>query len=145
MGYNNNFEYGEKVLFPNFATGFITTVGYAYLFAMIACKPFGWFARKFILPKQGEGMPLADLEKGYLTIYGEGTGVKGNKVNSVMHFPKDPGYLETARMLCESGLVFVFDNDQVKVGGGMWNTAQFGKPLLKRLEKEGTQFRFYNP
>ena len=63
-----------------------------------------------------------------------------------MTFDKDPGYWETARMLGESGLCFVFDNDKLKVGGGMHTTASgLGQVLLDRLVATGTGFRFYNP
>jgi len=47
-------------------------------------------------------MTEKDLEKGYLNVYGESLGTDGKKLHSVMHFPKDPGYLETARMLSET-------------------------------------------
>jgi hypothetical protein len=36
-------------------------------------------------------------------VRGEGIGVKGNRVESIFYLPKDPGYLETSRMLVESG------------------------------------------
>jgi len=63
-----------------------------------------------------------------------------------MTFKGDPGYRETARMLGEAGLCFVFNNDELKLGGGMHTTASgLGKVLLKRLVDSGTTFDFYNP
>ena len=40
-----------------------------------------------------------------------------------MTFPDDPGYRDTARMLVESGLCFVLNQNEIKVGGGFWTTA----------------------
>ena len=63
-----------------------------------------------------------------------------------MHFYTEPAYVDTARMLAESGLCFVFNNDEIEVGGGFWTPASgLNKILLKRITKTGTDFRFYDP
>jgi len=40
-----------------------------------------------------------------------------------MTFPDDPGYRDTARLLVESAMCFVFNEKEIKVGGGCWTTA----------------------
>jgi len=60
--------------------------------------------RQYILPKPGEGPSEKESENYFLRIYGYGEGSKGSNVKSTLYFPNDPGYVDTARMLVETGL-----------------------------------------
>jgi short subunit dehydrogenase-like uncharacterized protein len=54
----------------------------------------------------------------------------------------DPGYGETAKMLSESALCLAFDADVPAPGGGQWTPAiALGRPLLRRLQAAGIEFR----
>jgi len=54
----------------------------------------------------------------------------------------DPGYGETAKMLGESALALVFDDDLPQRGGGQWTPAlALGQPLIDRLVDAGIEFR----
>jgi short subunit dehydrogenase-like uncharacterized protein len=146
LGWGNGLKYSEKMIFSNFMVGYSYYLGILFLACALECSLIGWFFRNYVLPKPGQGPNEHELQTGFLNVYGEATGENGAKVNSVMTFNKDPGYWETARMLGESGLCFVFDNDKLKVGGGMHTTASgLGQVLLDRLVATGTGFRFYDP
>ena len=62
-----------------------------------------------------------------------------------MYFPVDPGYMDTARMLVESGLVLALEGNKVKVGGGVWTPASCqGELLIHRLVETGCSFYVEN-
>merc|ERR1712194_518478 len=146
LGWGDKLKYTEKMVFSNFMMGYSFYINLMYLACALENKMIGWVFRNYVLPKQGEGASDEFLQSGFLNVYGQAVGNNGAKVNSVMSFDKDPGYLETARMLGESGLCFVFDNEKLSLGGGMHTTASgLGKVLLDRLVATGTQFRFYDP
>ena len=54
VGYGNNIEYGEKILYKNFIDFYEQTLGLLYFASILLCKPLWLLARKFILPRQGE-------------------------------------------------------------------------------------------
>ena len=146
VGYNTSLEYGEKFLYKNFMILYLYKVLYLIFFSLFDCKPLGCLVRKYLLPTSGESLPIADIKECRLNLWAEGTGTNGQKLYSEFHLHKEPGYTETARMLAESGLCFIFNNDQIKVGGGFWTPAgALNSVLLKRLMKTGTEYRFYNP
>ena len=146
VGYGDNIEYGEKKISENFRGMFSEVLSLLTFVPCIMCKPIRFLTNKFILPKSGEVMELAKPGKHYLSIWAEGTGTEGKKLYNEMHFYKEPGYVETARMLAESGLSFVFNNDEIEVGGGFWTPASaLNKVLLRRITETGTDFGFYDP
>jgi len=70
-------------------------------------------------------------------VKGEAVGRKGNRALCTFYLSKDPGYMETSKMLVEAGLCLV-DNTNIPVGfippgGGL------GDKLLDRLRKAGMQ------
>jgi short subunit dehydrogenase-like uncharacterized protein len=146
LGYKDGLKYSEAAILASPFMGYVMYVVLAILGTIPFCPPLSWVARKFVLPKQGEG-PSEEVQKtGFLEIVGEGKGDKGSVVNCVSTFKGDPGYSQTARMLGETGLCFVFNNEELRLGGGMHTTASgLGKVLLKRLTDTGTTFNFYNP
>jgi len=58
----------------------------------------------------------------FLRVHGYATGTNGTKVRAKLYFPNDPGYVDTARMLIETGLSF---RDEVvkDVPGGFHTSA----------------------
>lgn len=134
-------------MYPNFVKGFMAYLAYAYFGLALIFKPFGRLIRAYVLPKPGQGPTEHELENGHLNVFGEGTGTDGKVVNCVLTFSKDPGYKETARMLVESGLCFIFNEKEMKnVSGGFWTSAScFGEVILNRLIATGSTFNFYNP
>ena len=146
VGYRNKLEYSENTIYENFSHMQKDSLSRHTFAACVMCKPVRQFARKHFLPAPGKVMELGKPAKPYLSIWAEGTGSKRKKLFSEMHFHKEPGYVESARMLAESGLSFVFNNDEITVGGGFHTPASaLNNVLLKRITKTGTDFGFYDP
>jgi len=146
LGWKDGISYSEAQVFPSPFMAYVLYAVFAMLFTSAACPPLAWFFRRFIIPQPGQGPDQDMLDNGYLRVLVEGRGDKGSVVNGVTTFKGDPGYRETARMLGESGLCFVFNNEELKLGGGMWTTASgLGNVLMKRLKDTGTTFDWYNP
>ena len=74
-----------------------------------------------------------------MRVYGYAQGEKGTRAQSKLYFPIDPGYIDTARMLVESGLCLSLEEDIKKVPGGYHTTSSaLGNTLLKRLCDTGS-------
>jgi short subunit dehydrogenase-like uncharacterized protein len=65
------------------------------------------------------------------------------EASAYFYFPKDPGYIDTARIVGECGLCFVFEKEKITRPGGMWTPSScFGDVILDRLVKSGSEFEF---
>ncbi len=78
---------------------------------MLMFPPFRWLLRKYVLPKPGEGATREEQKKFFLRLHGYGTGSQGTKVKATLYYPNDPGYVDTARMMVESALCTIFEED----------------------------------
>jgi len=134
-------SYSETQLKPDFKTAVVDffqfVLGVTALLNPLTAKPV-----KNILPKPGEGPSRSNMERGYLTVSGIATGSKQTQVESVMYFPRDAGYRDTARMLSESALSLALEESKLPVeGGGFFTPANgMGDVLLNRLCQTGTKF-----
>jgi len=138
--------YREVAVLPDFKTAFVSHFGFI-MFSSLLFNPFTRFLlKKYALPKPGEGPGLGAMEnEHYLSVLGEGVGVRGNRVRSTMYFPKDAGYMETARMLVEAGLALALDEKSLpkEYGGGFWTpSTALGDVLMKRLLDTGTTYEY---
>lgn len=134
-------EYKEWALNPDFKTAFSGWIGTIIFGSMLFNPVTRIIVEKFMIPKPGEGPSMEAMENDhFFCLYGEGLGVKGNRVESVMYFPKDPGGLETARMLVEAALCLSLqENDLPAKHGGFWTPATaMGDVLMRRLLASGT-------
>jgi len=110
------------------------------------CPPLKWILRAFVLPKPGAGPSMNYMTNAYLKLTGFATGSRGHRAKSVMYFPVDAGYLDTARMLVESGLCLALRSEREKItsaahssmGGVYTPAACLGEVLLQRLVDSGT-------
>lgn len=146
LGYSPKMVYSEGLTF----TSLVNAINfYLYLMILATClvlKP----VRKIllqseILPNPGQGPTPDQMREHYFIIHSEGTTTKGNKIKLKTTFDRDIGYLDTARMLAETGLCFVFDSDTSKVSdkGGLYSPAAvMGLGLSERLGCTGTTFEF---
>lgn len=95
------------------------------------------------LPKPGEGPSEEFMAKGYLVVTGVATAMDGKTTaTSVMKFPVDPGYKDTARMVVESALTLALDSKKLAdpKGGVFTPGCCQGAALLDRLCATGTSF-----
>eukprot|EP00980_Cylindrotheca_fusiformis_P019167 scaffold6501_cov98-Cylindrotheca_fusiformis.AAC.1 len=135
-------SYREVVYNPDRKTAFCNTFGTVFLVTAFL-NPLTAKLMSYVLPSPGQGPSMkAMIEDSYGAIYGKGTGTKGSKVESLIYFDKCPGYLETGRMLVESGLSLALSEDSLSSsGGGFFSPAYgLGKVLLDRMVETGTHF-----
>jgi short subunit dehydrogenase-like uncharacterized protein len=137
LGYNpdGTLVYSEGQVFPDFWTALISVLGLLIVLPVLFIPPLR--AQLFLAP--GTGPSRSALERGFLRIQGKGTGDKGTIVRTDMYFPRDAGYIDTARMLVECGVLLA---QSKKGGGGGFHTpaSAFGSSLIDRLKLGGTVF-----
>ena len=89
------------------------------------------------MPAPGEGPDRATMEDGYLVLHGLGvmrklsTDKEELHVRSTFRFNKDIGYLYTAALVVESGILLL--ESTTKHGGVLTPAATFGNQLTKRI------------
>ena len=136
IGYSKEFKYGDAMLQQESLSGWmkqmgstIVTAGYIYVPSV-----FGYF-----VPKPGEGPSREDMENGFLKLHGFGTMVDkdGNskKLTSKFTFNKDTGYLYTAVLLVETGMLLVEKYGSL-AGGCKTPASALGNDLTQRILKE---------
>ena len=89
------------------------------------------------LPQPGEGPDRQTMEEGYMTLHGRGVMIKNGKetvLHSKFHFNKDIGYLYTAALLAETGMVLLEKLGKVR-GGVMTPAVALGSDLTQRILK----------
>ena len=97
--------------------------------------------RRFLY-QPGEGPTRAELEASFLTLHGRGvmvdpTSGAETELSSTYHFDEDTGYLDTAKMLVEAGIMLARGEGSGSIGGGVATPAVvLGAALTKRLEVE---------
>ena len=84
-------------------------------------------------------LPAPDMDAGYLKLHGRGRMVDGagkeTPLKSTYHFPLDTGYLMTAQMLVETGMVLL-EKAKAGPGGVLTPAAALGSDIVARLDKE---------
>ena len=139
LNYGGNIKYSEATVYPSFMAGFVTIITSVYLVCAFFFPPLLWVLKKFVLPKPGQGPSQSQLDAGFLGVTCFAKGSRGGTASFQIYFPNDPGYVDTARMLVESGLALALENEQLPRRGGIWTPAPcLGRVLLKRLESTGT-------
>jgi short subunit dehydrogenase-like uncharacterized protein len=138
-----NISYTESMLCPDFKSAL---VGYLAVFVLfsLAANPLTRPLLNRAIPSPGDGPDAERMESShFLCVYGAGEGEKGNRVETCLYFPKDPGCVETARMMVESALCLALQEDQLKCNkGGFWTPATaLGDVLMDRLLKTGASFQ----
>jgi len=97
--------------------------------------PLKWFMRSFVLPKPGGGPDRETMENGFLNLVAYATGSKGTKAKVELYFPKDPGYMDTGRMVAEAGLALGLEESSLEQKGGYLSPACLGKTYLRRQNR----------
>lgn len=73
------------------------------------------------------------MDAGWLRVHARGKTGNGSSVKGTWYFPKDTGYLQTAHMLVECGLLLLAKN----AGAGVLSpAAAFGDACAKRMDQE---------
>lgn len=132
----------EGTLHYDWKSALVDTVRLLVMLTMVVCPPIAavllWLK---LLPAPGEGPARRKLDRMWLRVVGTGVGAGGTRIDSVLYNPRDPGYLDTARMLVESGLCLAVDRAELPAGGGCLTPGfALGIVLLRRLQRGGTEF-----
>lgn len=134
---NEKLVYRESLMSKDWKTAFLNWFGLIAYGTVLFTPIRGW-----VIPKPGEGPSRKSMEAGYLTVAGYGVGSKGNIVETLLYFPRETGYLDTARMLMESGLCLALNKKDLPVNKGGFYTPStgMGDALMTRLCKTGCMF-----
>ena len=135
-------KYSEIAVYPDFKTAFVSYFNLVLLFTGIL-NPVSKALFAKVLPKPGEGPEFETMENdSFLTVTCVGTGKSGRKLQSSIYFPRDAGYMDTARMTVESALAMALEETKLPMEGGGFFSPGFalGDVLLGRLQKTGTTY-----
>ena len=136
--YASEFIYDEAVLTKDGNEGKKNAkrvgMGTALAGAVLAIPPLLWLARKFFLPKPGEGPSPEEQRNGFFDIRMHGRTDNGDTIMVKVTGDRDPGYGSTAKMLSQAAISLHRDVDKHAIGGGFWTPASvFGEGLMQRL------------
>ena len=141
LGYASSFTYSERALREEKFADRMSQKLFTYKVGAAILSPtlFGG-----LVPKPGEGPSREDMDAGYLKLHGRGRMVerdgKETPLKSTYHFPLDTGYLMTAQMLVEAGMVLL-EKAKAGRGGVLTPAAALGSDIVARLDKElGAKF-----
>jgi len=145
LGYNAALTYSEAMLRN---TSFFDTLRDTAYQALVAGAIYMPALFKHFLPGPGQGPPRETLDEGYLVVHGRGkmkdsaSGAE-TPLTGTFRFEQDTGYLCTARMLVESGVLL---RELADAGGGsgvgvVTPAVAFGSSIKDRcVEKIGATF-----
>jgi short subunit dehydrogenase-like uncharacterized protein len=136
LEYAPSLVYSDLMLRSPSLTGWLADTAYSALVgaAIFAPTLFGRF-----LPKPGEGPTREAMDKGFLIVHGRGkmTPTGGGPelaVRTKFTFNEDAGYLDTAKMLIESGMVLISDGE--RPAGVLTPAAALGSEIVRRIVRE---------
>eukprot|EP00536_Pseudo-nitzschia_multiseries_P010537 jgi/Psemu1/203535/e_gw1.324.28.1 len=147
-------SYKEQLLLPDFSTALDGILGLVVFFTALMNPVTGSLLENYLVTKPGDGPGLKEMTEDYfLAVTGTAYGSKGSVYQSLLYFDKDPGYLETSRMVVECALCLALEEDTVsehlaealedpKQGGFFTPGFALRNTLLERLVDTGCQYEF---
>lgn len=151
-------SYKEQLLLPDFKTALDGVLTLLMFFTSLM-NPLTLGLIENLITQPGDGPELVAMEEDYfLAVTGTARGSKGTVIQSLLYYNKDPGYLETARMVVESALSLALEEEAVSenlraarvepssdattgvVGGFFAPGFALRKTLLKRLVDTGCHY-----
>ena len=143
--YGIDFKYSEVSSYKKGLSGFLKAmvmfIGLVLIQISLKVRPLLWFLRKFFLPLPGEGPSKLIRDNGFfkLDIIGSMDNIK--RIRFTVTGEGDPGYSATAKMITESALSILLDQDRTpKVSGVLTPAAGIGVVLAERLNEKGFNF-----
>ena len=145
------FKYGKKFIYTEVTSFQKGIIGYLKSYSMLiflgltkflmSFKPTFWLLKNFYLPSPGEGPDREKRDNGFFKILLNGY-VDGSHISCTVTGDKDPGYSGTAKMLTESALSVILNNEEIPKKFGILTPASaIGKILIKRLKTKGIIFK----
>tara|TARA_B100000900_G_scaffold6559_1_gene5555 strand:- start:105 stop:770 length:666 start_codon:yes stop_codon:yes gene_type:complete len=146
FSYGDNFRYNELSSFDKGLKGFLKActmlMTLVFLQFSMGSNLLLWILKKTIFPKPGEGPSKDKMQNGFFKLKIIGS-TNENQKNSVTVFGNsDPGYSATAKMLTESALSTLLNQNKIpKKYGVLTPAAGIGLTLIQRLEGKGIVFK----
>jgi len=137
--YGHDFKYEEALLCGN---GFIGRLKAIFirlgLGMLMAAKPGTLLKTTFdwLMPKPGEGPDEQSRNAGYFKYLIFAQGLQGDQTVVEVHGDKDPGYGCTSKMLAESAVDLIFDEQLPEIYGVLTPSVALGDNFFMRLEKK---------
>ena len=136
--YGKDFRYEEATLVGDGWSGRLKAhaeaLGFGAFGMAVAIPPTRRLLKRYVLPAPGEGPSQETVEGGHWEIVLVGKHDEGGVIKTRVAGVGDPSAMSSSRMLIESALCLLRDEDQITVGGGSWTPeSALGEPLLARL------------
>ena len=146
FSYGKNFKYNEMYSFEKGMSGFLKAstmlMILAFLHFSMRSNLVLWMLKKTIFPKPGEGPLKSKMQSGFfnLKIIGSINEIPKNSVTVLGD--SDPGYSATAKMLTESAICILLNENNIPNKYGVLTPASgIGLALLERLKGKGISFK----
>lgn len=138
LGYGDSFKFGDAKLDDPSIVNNLKETFWKLVYGVAIYGPKA--LQKYILPEPGDGPTRQTMEEGWMKLWGKGHYQKEGEENkehipvyTLFHFKKDIGYLMTAELLVETGMLLL-ERDASTLGGGVLTpAAAFGGELRKRI------------
>ena len=145
FSYGENFRYNELSSFDKGISGFLKActmlIILAFLQFSMRSNLLLWLLKKTIFPKPGEGPSKGKMQRGFfkLRIVGSINEMQKNSITIIGD--SDPGYSATAKMLTESAICILLNENKIPKKYGVLTPASgIGLILIERLMEKGISF-----
>lgn len=143
MGYSKEFQYGDAAVkqqsWSAWVKNLTSTIAVgATIYAPSFLKSH---VQQVLMPQSGEGPTREDMENGFLKLHAiaevreKDPSKPTRTLEALFEFRKDTGYLYTAALLCETGLLLVEKYGSL-AGGCVTPAVALGGALTERILKE---------
>ena len=145
FSYGENFSYSEVYSFKKGLSGFFNAVIMLIMLASLQLsmkvRPLLWILRKIVFPKPGEGPSNQKRIDGFFKLKIIGLNNNIQKISITIIGDSDPGYSATAKMLTESSLSILLNNEKIPDNYGVLTPASgIGLVIIDRLKDKGITF-----
>jgi len=146
FSYGENFRYNELSSFDKGLNGFLKACTMLMILAFLqfsmGSKLLLWILKKTIFPKPGEGPSKSKMQSGFFKLKIIGSINKIQKNSVTIFGDSDPGYSATAKMLTESAISTLLNQNKIPQKYGVLTPASgIGLVLIKRLKGKGISFK----
>ncbi len=145
FSYGENFRYNEMSSFDKGLNGFLKACNMLMILAFLQFSMGSnlllWILKKTIFPKPGEGPSMRKMQSGFFKLKIIGSINESQKNSVTVHCDSDPGYSATAKMLTESAISTLLNQNKIlKKYGVLTPASGIGLILIERLKEKGISF-----
>ena len=146
FSYGENFRYNEMSSFDSGLNGFLKASNMLmtlfFLQLSLRTNLLIWILKKTIFPKSGEGPSKHKMKNGFFKMKIIGFINKMRKNSVTVTGDSDPGYSATAKMLTESAICILLNENKIPKKYGVLTPASgIGLILIERLKDKGISFK----